>query len=106
MELDYRRAYVWSSVDYVTFFLVDQGLNVRILEDKRVGVEVPRNEEDGSFTSDLVANSVKLVMVESDGKLIREKAKEMSSIFNNKELHDKYIENMINFLENRGKVEN
>ncbi|XP_069147304.1 LOW QUALITY PROTEIN: putative UDP-rhamnose:rhamnosyltransferase 1 [Solanum lycopersicum] len=80
-------------------FLVDQGLNARIIEDKGVGIEVPRNEEDGSYTSNSVANSVKLVMVKNDGKLIREKAKELSSIFSNKELHDKYIENLINFLE-------
>ncbi|XP_055816492.1 UDP-glycosyltransferase 91D2-like [Solanum dulcamara] len=87
-------------------FLVDQGLNARILEDKGVGVEVPRNEEDGSYTSDSVANSVKLIMVESDGKLIREKAKEMTSIFGDKDLHDNYIENLINFLENHRKVKN
>ncbi|KAH0775592.1 hypothetical protein KY290_007003 [Solanum tuberosum] len=87
-------------------FLVDQGLNARILEDKGVGIDVPRHEEDGSYTSDSVANSVKLVMVGNDGKIIREKAKEMSSIFNNKELHDKYIEILINFLENYRKVKN
>ncbi|KAH0714149.1 hypothetical protein KY284_007054 [Solanum tuberosum] len=87
-------------------FLVDQGLNARILEDKRVGVEVPRNEENGSYTSNSVANSVKLVMMGNDGKLIREKAKEMRAIFGNKELQDKYIENLINFLENHRKVKN
>ncbi|CAN4114821.1 unnamed protein product [Withania somnifera] len=85
-------------------FLVDQGLNARIVEDKGAGVEVPRNEEDGSYTSDAVANSVKLVMVENEGELIREKAKEMSSIFADKQLHDKYIENLINFLENHRKL--
>ncbi|KAH0745253.1 hypothetical protein KY285_006910 [Solanum tuberosum] len=87
-------------------FLVDQGLNARILEDKGVGIDVPRNEEDGSYTSDSVANSVKLVMVGNDGKIIREKAKEMSSIFDNKELQDKYIENLIKFLENHRKGKN
>ncbi|XP_059307391.1 UDP-glycosyltransferase 91D2-like [Lycium ferocissimum] len=87
-------------------FLVDQGLNARILEDKGAGVEVPRNENDGSYTCDSVANSVKLVMVENDGKIIREKAKELSSIFGNKDLHDKYIENLIGFLENHRKVKN
>ncbi|WMV53261.1 hypothetical protein MTR67_046646 [Solanum verrucosum] len=87
-------------------FLVDQGLNARILEDKGVGVEVPRNEENGSYTSNSVANSVKLVMVGNDGKLIREKAKEMRAIFGNKELHDRYIENLIKFLENHRKVKN
>ncbi|PHT99901.1 putative UDP-rhamnose:rhamnosyltransferase 1 [Capsicum chinense] len=69
-------------------FLIDQRLNAGILENKGFGVEVPRNEEDGSHTSNSMANSVKLVMVESNGKIIREKAKEMSSIFVNKEHHD------------------
>lgn len=87
-------------------FLVDQGLNARILEDKGVGIEIPRNQEDGSYTSDSVAHSVNLVMVENDGKIIREKAKEISSIFNNKELHDKYIENLIKLLENHRKLKN
>ncbi|XP_059307392.1 putative UDP-rhamnose:rhamnosyltransferase 1 [Lycium ferocissimum] len=87
-------------------FLVDQGLNARILEDKGVGVEVPRNEEDGSFTGDSVAKAVKLIMMENDGKIIREKAKELSSMFGNKDLHDKYIENLIEFLEDSRKVSN
>lgn len=30
MELDNRRANIWSPIDYVAF-LVDQGLNVRII---------------------------------------------------------------------------
>ncbi|XP_027768848.1 LOW QUALITY PROTEIN: putative UDP-rhamnose:rhamnosyltransferase 1, partial [Solanum pennellii] len=51
-------------------FLCDQGLNARILEDK----------EDGSYTSDSVAHSVKLVMIGNDGKIIREKAKEREEL--------------------------
>lgn len=31
-------------------FLVDQDLNARILEDNEIGIEVPRTEEDGSYT--------------------------------------------------------
>nr|UHH90557.1 UDP-glycosyltransferase [Nicotiana benthamiana] len=87
-------------------FLVDQGLNARILEDKGVGIEISRNEEDGSYTSDSVANSINLIMVENKGRIIREKAKKMISIFGNKNLHDKYIEKMIEFLENQRKVSN
>ena len=30
-------------------YYLDQGLNARILEEKKVGVEVPRNEQDGSL---------------------------------------------------------
>ncbi|MFS8009990.1 putative soyasaponin III rhamnosyltransferase [Helianthus anomalus] len=40
-------------------FVVEQGLNARILVDKQVGIEIPRNEEDGSFTKESVARSVR-----------------------------------------------
>ncbi|KAL2527977.1 UDP-glycosyltransferase 91A1 [Forsythia ovata] len=80
----------WSSfVEGLTFghllialpFLVDQGLNARIIADKQVGIEIPKNDEDGSYTKNSVSDSVKLVMVESEGKKFRDKAKEMSAIF-------------------------
>ncbi|EEF28861.1 UDP-glucosyltransferase, putative [Ricinus communis] len=38
-------------------FLADQGINARILEEKKMGYSVPRNEFDGSFTSESVAES-------------------------------------------------
>ncbi|XVE97952.1 hypothetical protein REPUB_Repub03eG0063200 [Reevesia pubescens] len=37
----------------------DQGLNARLLHRKKVGLEIERNEQDGSFTSDLVAQSLR-----------------------------------------------
>lgn len=46
-----------------------QWLNARILGEKKVGVEVPRNEQDGSFTRNAVANSLKLVMLDDEGKI-------------------------------------
>ncbi|XP_022879673.1 putative UDP-rhamnose:rhamnosyltransferase 1 [Olea europaea var. sylvestris] len=81
-------------------FLADQGLNARIIADKQVGIEVPKNEEDGSYTKNNVSDSIKLVMVANEGKQFRDKAKEMSEIFGNKKLHDSYIDNFIKFLEN------
>ncbi|KAL3527560.1 hypothetical protein ACH5RR_012216 [Cinchona calisaya] len=76
-------------------FLVDQGLNARVMADNEVGIEVPRNEEDGSYTSDSVAESIRLIMVENDGKKFKNKAKELSVIFGNKELHRSYLDNSI-----------
>ncbi|KAL3838665.1 hypothetical protein ACJIZ3_023256 [Penstemon smallii] len=81
-------------------FLVDQGLNSRVVVDKQLGVEIPRKEEDGSYTRNSVADSVKLVMVENEGKKLKEKAKEMSAIFGDRELHGRYMDNFIDFLEN------
>ncbi|KAL2527975.1 UDP-glycosyltransferase 91A1 [Forsythia ovata] len=80
----------WSSfVEGLTFghplialpFLVDQGLNDRIIADKQIGIEIPKNDEDGSYTKNSVSETVKLVMVENEGKKFRDKAKEMSAIF-------------------------
>ncbi|KAJ8771179.1 hypothetical protein K2173_025828 [Erythroxylum novogranatense] len=61
--------------------VVDQGLNSRILEEKKAGKEIPRNEEDGSFTRDSVAETLRLVMVDENGRIYREGAKEMMKIF-------------------------
>ncbi|KAI3451256.1 hypothetical protein Pfo_007921 [Paulownia fortunei] len=81
-------------------FLVDQGLNARVLADKQVGVEVPRNEQDGSYTRNDVAQSVRMVMIEEDGQKFRGAAKVSSAVFGDRELHDQYAENFIEYMEN------
>ncbi|KAF2285301.1 hypothetical protein GH714_042343 [Hevea brasiliensis] len=62
-------------------FLADQGINARLLEEKKMGYPIPRNELDGSSTRKSVAESVRLVMVEEEGKIYREKAKKMRGLF-------------------------
>ncbi|CAH9093650.1 unnamed protein product [Cuscuta epithymum] len=99
----------WSSIiEGITFghplvmlpFLYDQGITARVMEDNQVGIEVPRDEEDGAFTSDSVADSVRFVMLESEmGTKVRENARRMSLIFGDKNLNDKCIEDLIAFLE-------
>nr|XP_043633406.1 UDP-glycosyltransferase 91D2-like [Erigeron canadensis] len=79
-------------------FLVDQGLNARVLVEKQVGIEVPRNEEDGSFTRDLVARSLASVIVD-EGKIYKANAMAWGRIFGDKKLHKKYVDNFINYLE-------
>ncbi|KAL3524976.1 hypothetical protein ACH5RR_013348 [Cinchona calisaya] len=74
-------------------FLVDQGLNARVLKNNRAEIEVPRNEEDRSYTSDSVAKSVRLIMVEHIGMKYRDRDKELSVIFGDRKLHDLYLEN-------------
>ncbi|KZV49648.1 UDP-rhamnose:rhamnosyltransferase 1-like [Dorcoceras hygrometricum] len=81
--------------------MVDQWLNSRILEEKQIGVEVERNEEDGSFTRDAVALAVRLVMVEEGGKKFRDKAKETGAVFGNRRLHDRYVDHFISYLEQK-----
>ncbi|CAI9111430.1 OLC1v1011651C1 [Oldenlandia corymbosa var. corymbosa] len=79
-------------------FVTDQGMNARVIEDKQAGMEVPRNEQDGSYTSNSVAETVKLVMVEDEGKKFKEKAKELGKIFGNRELHDAYLHKVVEYL--------
>ncbi|KAF3439185.1 hypothetical protein FNV43_RR17460 [Rhamnella rubrinervis] len=97
----------WSSViESVHFqkpmilltFVSDQGLNARILEEKKLGYSIPRNEQDGSFSSNAVADSLKLVMIEDEGKIYREKVKEMSGLFADKDKQDWYLDNFLDYL--------
>ncbi|KAH0775591.1 hypothetical protein KY290_007002 [Solanum tuberosum] len=65
----------WSSVvEAIQFekplvlltFLADQGLNARLLEEKKMAYSISRDDRDGSFTRDSVAESLTLVLVEKE----------------------------------------
>ncbi|KAE8647544.1 hypothetical protein Csa_003857 [Cucumis sativus] len=86
-------------------FLVDQGIIARILEEKKVGYCIPRNLLDGSFTRDSVEESLKLVMVEDEGKIYREKIKELKAIFVNKERDERLIDQFLSYLKSHRKVD-
>jgi hypothetical protein len=57
-------------------FAIDQGSIARVFEEKKVGIEVPRDEQDGSFTRNSVAESLRLVIVDKEGSAYRENAKQ------------------------------
>ncbi|KAK3001058.1 hypothetical protein RJ639_045821 [Escallonia herrerae] len=80
-------------------FYADQGLNARVLEEKKMGYAVPRNEQDGRFTREAVAESVKLVMVEEEGKVYRDKVKEMRGMFGDRGKQDRYVDNLLTRLQ-------
>ncbi|KAK1410623.1 hypothetical protein QVD17_37160 [Tagetes erecta] len=82
-------------------FLVDQGLNARVLVDKQVGIEVPRNEEDGSFTKESVARSLRSVVVDEEGKMYKANAMELSQIFGDTKLAKQYINHFVDYLEKK-----
>lgn len=81
----------------------DQGLNARLLEEKELGVEIRRNEKDGAFRSEWVAESVRLAMVEESGELLRRKAKKMEGLIGDKERNEGYMEKLVRQLEERGR---
>ncbi|KAH8522749.1 hypothetical protein H0E87_003405 [Populus deltoides] len=79
-------------------FLAEQGLNSRVFEEKNIGYPIPRDEFDGSFTRDSVAESLRLVMVKEEGKIYRDKAKEMKGLFGNKDIQDQYVVNFLRYI--------
>ncbi|KAK7275296.1 hypothetical protein RIF29_16408 [Crotalaria pallida] len=80
-------------------FQNEQGLVARFMEGKKVGIKVPRNEDDGNFTRDSVSKSLRLVMLEEEGKAYRRQAEEMSKIFCDTKLHQKYVDDFVHYLE-------
>ncbi|GMN61347.1 hypothetical protein TIFTF001_030435 [Ficus carica] len=76
----------------------DQGLNARLLHGQKIGLEIPRYDKTGSFTSDSVAESIRRVMVDREGELLRENARGMKEIFGNVELQNKYLTEFAEFL--------
>ncbi|KAM0947423.1 putative soyasaponin III rhamnosyltransferase [Dioscorea sansibarensis] len=79
-------------------WVFDQGLNARNVVEKGIGVEVVRNEMDGSFSGEDVCRSLRLVMVDDEGECFRKRALEMKDVFGDKELHGRYISGFIQFL--------
>ncbi|CAJ1963541.1 unnamed protein product [Sphenostylis stenocarpa] len=81
-------------------YLLDQALFSRVLEEKKVAMEVPRSPEDGSFTRDSVAKTLRFVVVDEGGSIYRKNAKEMGKVFSSTDLHNRYIEDCIVALQN------
>ncbi|XP_021860683.2 putative UDP-rhamnose:rhamnosyltransferase 1 [Spinacia oleracea] len=78
---------------------IDHGLYARLMSrDKRVGVEIPRNDEDGSFTRNSVAESLTLVLQDEAGKMFKDEAQKLSVIFADKSLHESYIDKFSDYL--------
>ncbi|XP_058739727.1 putative UDP-rhamnose:rhamnosyltransferase 1 [Vicia villosa] len=75
----------------------EQGLVARLMEEKMVGVKVERNDE--KFNRDSVAKALRLVMVEEGGKGYRSKAEEIRKIVGDMELHQKYIDDFVDYVE-------
>ncbi|KAJ4794025.1 Glycosyltransferase [Rhynchospora pubera] len=79
--------------------IINQGLIARVLEERGVGVEVPRDAETGDFDQEGVAKVVRFVMVEEDGKLIRHNAEKIQPIFTDKISQERHLDGFIKHLE-------
>ncbi|KAL6227627.1 hypothetical protein ACLB2K_001584 [Fragaria x ananassa] len=97
----------WSSVvEALTFarplvllpMLNDQGLNARLFGEKKVGYELPRDNETGSFTSEAVAESLRMVIEKEEGRVYRDKAKELKPLFGDRERQNVYVDKFLEYL--------
>jgi UDP:flavonoid glycosyltransferase YjiC (YdhE family) len=74
----------------------DQGPNARLMEGRQVGVQVRRNENDGSFDRDGVAAAVRAVAVEEESRMIFvANAKKMQEMVADSEVHERCIDGFI-----------
>ncbi|GMH05373.1 hypothetical protein Nepgr_007213 [Nepenthes gracilis] len=80
----------------------DQGLVARLVEGRKLGVEIQRNESDGSLTRDSVAEMVRLAMVEREGEALRENARRMKSVIRD-ESNGSCFQTFIGYLEENKK---
>ncbi|XAR71129.1 Soyasaponin III rhamnosyltransferase [Bertholletia excelsa] len=79
-------------------FLADTALNARVLEAKKIGYVIPRDERDGSFTKEAVKGSLRMVMVEEEGKIYREKVKEVRKVLLDRNMQNKYAVDFLDYL--------
>ncbi|CAL4991350.1 unnamed protein product [Urochloa decumbens] len=77
----------------------DQGPNARLMEGRKVGLQVPRDEDDGSFDRHGVASVVWAVMVEEDTRRVFvANAMKMQEIVADRELHERYLDEFVEQL--------
>lgn len=76
----------------------DQGLNARLLVQKGVAIEVEKDDEDGSFDRNMIADSLVTAMVSDEGEEMRVRAKEMGALFADQALHDRYVKGLVDCL--------
>ncbi|XP_037416588.1 UDP-glycosyltransferase 91D2-like [Triticum dicoccoides] len=85
----------------------DQRLIARLMEGRKVGVQVARNEDDGSFDREGIRAAVQSVMVgkEGSGSMFAANAKKLQEIVADKKLHESYLDGFIQQLRSIAVVE-
>lgn len=80
--------------------MYDQGINSRLLVEKGLGVEVERNEEDGSFTRNDIAKALRYAMVSKESEELKARTTKAAAVFGDQKLHDSYIASFVEYLKN------
>ncbi|PIA52265.1 hypothetical protein AQUCO_01000260v1 [Aquilegia coerulea] len=76
----------------------DQALVARLLEWKNIAFEIPRNDVDGLFTRESVAESLRKLVIEKEGEPYRVKVDAMKNIVGDGARQDLYLEDFAKFL--------
>ncbi|XP_072148041.1 putative UDP-rhamnose:rhamnosyltransferase 1 [Setaria viridis] len=79
----------------------DQGLTARLMAERRVGLEVPRDDRDGSVRREDVAAAVRRVMVEDEGEVFAGNARELREILWDTARQEEYIDELVEHLRRR-----
>jgi hypothetical protein len=81
----------------------DQGPNARQMEAKKVGLQVARDENDGSFDRHGVASAVRAVMVDGEARsgFVAGAAK-MQKVVADTELQERYVDEFVEHLRSAG----
>ncbi|CAN8287764.1 unnamed protein product [Cochlearia groenlandica] len=79
-------------------FVYDQGLNARVIQEKEIGYMIPRDEEEGFFSKEDVATSLRSVMEGEEGKAYRENVKDMKGVFGDLDSQDRYVDSFLDYL--------
>ncbi|CAN6281761.1 unnamed protein product [Urochloa humidicola] len=77
----------------------DQGSNARLMEGRKVGVQVARDEDDGSFDRHAVVRAVRAVMSEDESrKVFVENAKKLQGIVADRACQERCIDEFVERL--------
>ncbi|KAL5206168.1 hypothetical protein ABZP36_034377 [Zizania latifolia] len=77
----------------------DQGPNARLMEGRKVGLQVARDVKDGSFDRHGVAAAVRAVMVDEEARTVFvANALKLQDIVADKELHERHIDEFLDKL--------
>ncbi|XP_044985502.1 putative UDP-rhamnose:rhamnosyltransferase 1 [Hordeum vulgare subsp. vulgare] len=79
-------------------FVLDQPLVARAMAERGVGVEVARDEGDGSFDRDGVAAAVRRVMVDEEGKALASNAMKLREVLTDHGRQETYIDDLVERL--------
>ncbi|XP_066396014.1 UDP-glycosyltransferase 91B1-like [Miscanthus floridulus] len=81
-------------------FVADQGLIAREVAARGAGIEVPRNDDDGSFRAADVAVAVRRVMMANEeGEALSRNATELQKVVGDRVRQDQYVDELVGYLQ-------